>query len=69
MKHMDQHSIVTHAQYDFRKRRSCETQLQLTIQDLANIVDNMGQTYFILLDFSKAFDKVTHQCLLSKLDH
>ena len=49
------------------KRRSCETQLLLTIQDLASTIDVMGQTDVILLDFSKAFDKVPHLRLLSKI--
>ena len=48
--------------------RSCETQLILTIQDLAKDVHSKGQTNVILLDFSKAFDKVSHQRLLWKLD-
>ena len=67
MKHMDRHSILTDAQHGFRKRRSCETQLLLTIQDLASTIDVMGQTDVILLDFSKAFDKVQHLRLLSKI--
>ena len=59
-RHLEAHSILTDAQHGFRKRRSCETQLILTIQDLAKDVDNKGQTDVILLDFSKAFDKVSH---------
>ncbi|XP_072036973.1 uncharacterized protein [Amphiura filiformis] len=49
--------------------RSCETQLLLTIQDLAGALDNKGQVDVILLDFSKAFDKVPHQRLLHKLTY
>jgi hypothetical protein len=41
----------------------------LTIQDLAKGVDNRGQRDIILLDFSKAFDKVPHQRLLHKIHH
>ena len=67
MKHMDCHYILTDAQHGFWKRRSCETQLLLTIQDLASTIDVMGQTDVILLDFSKAFDKVQHLRLLSKI--
>ena len=67
MKHMDHHSILTDAQHGFGKRRSCETQLLRTIQDLASTIDVMGQTDVILLDFSKAFDKVPHLRLLSKI--
>ena len=67
-RHLEAHSILTDAQHGFRKRRSCETQLIITIQDLAKTVDDKGQTDVILLDFSKAFDKVPHHRLLHKLE-
>ena len=67
-RHLEAPSILTDAQHGFRKRRSCETQLIITIQDLANTDDNKGQTDVKLLDFSKAFDSVPHHCLLHKLD-
>jgi hypothetical protein len=40
------------------KKRSCESQLILTIQDLAAGLNSKSQIDAILLDFSKAFDKV-----------
>ena len=46
--------------------RSFETQLILTVDDLAGETDKGGQTDVILLDFSKAFDKVPHKRLLLK---
>ena len=52
----------------FRKKRSCETQLILTVEVLAGETDKGGQTDVILLDFSKAFDKVPYKRLLLKLD-
>ena len=69
MRHCDRHHILTDAQHGFRKRRSCETQLVITLQDLARTIDNRGQTDVILLDFSKAFDKVPHHRLLHKIYH
>ena len=65
----DKNNILTNAQFGFRKRRSCETQLLLTLQDLSSTVDCKGQIDVILLDFSKAFDKVPHQRLLHKLTY
>ena len=53
----------------FGKRCSCESQLILTIQDLAKNIDNRGQTDLILLDFSKAFDKVPHKRRLYKINY
>jgi hypothetical protein len=41
----------------------------LTIHDLAKALDSGDQIDGILLDFSKAFDKVPHNRLLMKLDH
>ena len=67
--HLDCNSILTNAQHGFRKRRSCETQLLLTLDDLAKGLDDKSQTDMILLDFSKAFDKVPHQRLLLKVSH
>jgi hypothetical protein len=69
MKHLEQNNILTDAQHGFRKHRSCETQLILTINDLAKNIDDNIQTDVILLDFSKAFDKVPHQRLLHKTRH
>ena len=62
-------NILTDAQHGFRKSRSCESQLIITLQDLAKTVDDKGQTDVVLLDFSKAFDKVPYKRLLHKLDH
>ena len=68
MDHLDGFRILSNAQHGFRKKRSCESQLILAIQDLAKGIDAREQHDVILLDFSKAFDKVPHQRLLYKLD-
>ena len=65
--HLHRNDIITVAQQGFRKRRSCETQLILKVEDLAGEIDKGGQAHIILLDFSKAFDKVTHKRLLLRL--
>ena len=61
MKFFEQHHILSDSQHGFRKNRSCETQLILTINDLANGLDNSQQIDGILLYFSKAFNKVPHR--------
>ena len=66
--HLEENKILTDVQHGFCKRRSCETQLTITVDDLAQILNNTsGQTDAILLDFSKAFDKVPHYRLCEKL--
>ena len=69
MSHVETHQILSDMQFGFRKRRSAELQLLQTIHDLSFNLNNRGQTDIILLDFSKAFDKVSHQLLLFKLEH
>ena len=68
MTHLE-NNILHDAQHGFCKRRSCESQLILTIQDLTYNIDSKGQTDVILLDISKAFDKVPHKRFLYKLHH
>ena len=67
MQHFD--NILTDAQHGFRQRRSCESQLILTVHDLAQGIEDQQQLDVILLDFSKAFDKVPHRRLLHKLNY
>ena len=69
MKHLDRNNILTDAQHGFRKRRSCESQLILTVKDLASSMDLKEQIDLILLYFSKAFDKVPHERLLYKMEY
>ena len=69
IKHLDLHNILSDNQHGFRKKQSCESQLILTIQDIVSGLEDGEQIDAILLDFSKALDKVPHQRLLLKLKH
>ena len=71
MDHLENLNILTDYQLNisFRKRRSCETQLIQTVDDLAKNLHDAGQIDAVLLDFSKAFDKVSHPHLAAKLYH
>ena len=69
MKFFESHNILSDKQHGFRKKRSCESQLILTIQDLAAGLNSKSQIDAILLDFSKAFDKAPHERLAAKLHH
>ena len=69
MKRLDTHQILTDQQHGFRKKRSCESQLILTVQDLASATRENEQIDAIYLNFSKAFDKISHQRLAIKLHH
>ena len=67
MGHLNLHNTLYSLQHGFRDKCSCETQLLALVQELASGVDSNKQTDMAILDFSKAFDKVSHSCLLYKL--
>ena len=69
MNFLESNNIPSDYQHGFLKKRSCETQLLVTAHDLAAGLDRHQQIDVILLDFSKAFDKVPHQRLATKLHH
>ena len=68
-KHVDKEKILTDCQHGFRARSSCETQLVTLVHDLTSAMDRETQTDMVILDFSKAFDRVPHKRLLRKLHH
>ena len=65
--HLERNNIFTARQHGFRRSYSCKTPLVTTIDDWAKPIDKTQQTDVMALDFSKAFDVVAHQRLLSKL--
>ena len=66
-RHFTDLNILYELQHRFRERRSCETQLIMLVDELSKNMQMGKQTDLILLDFSKAFDKVAHEKLLQKL--
>ena len=69
MSHADRHSILYPLQHGFRSKRSCETQLVEFVDDITINMSNGKQTDILIMDFSKAFDKVSHSLLVHKLHH
>ena len=77
MEHIIFHHIMEHLQNIYRTFTdqqhgfihgfSCQTQLVALVEDLLHNMDNRCQIDLIFLDFAKAFDRVAHQRLLSKL--
>ena len=66
-KHLAISDILFELQHGFREKRSCETQLALLVDGIDKNMLTEKQTDLILLDFSKACDKVAHAKLISKL--
>ena len=65
--HLDRNKLLFQNQHGFKSRVSCETQLIQFTQDLYDTLNQGGQADVIVMDFSKAFDKVDHQRLLLEL--
>ena len=54
-------------QYGFRPEYSCEFQIVTFCQDIVDSLDEGFRTATIIIDFSKAFDLVPHDRLLTKI--
>jgi len=54
-------------QHGFRPGYSCESQVVTVWQDIADLLDEGVRTDAIIIDFSKAFDIVPHDRLLTKI--
>ena len=66
--HLERNDLLSDIQHGFRTKRSCESQLITTCHDFISCLNCKEQTDAILLDFSKAFDKVDHHSLLAKIE-
>ena len=66
-KHLSKLNTFFELQHGFREKRSSESQLFMLVDDLFISVYKKKPTDLILLDFSKAFDNVSHEKLALKL--
>ena len=69
LKHSNENNILYNLQHGFRPKLSCETQLVEFVHDISKNMVSGTQTDVIVMDFSKAFDKVSHKKLSQKLHH
>jgi retron-type reverse transcriptase len=54
-------------QHGFRRGYSCESQIVTVCQDIADALNEGVRTGTIVIDFSKSFDLVPHDTLLTKI--
>lgn len=69
MNFVEQNNILCKEQHGFRKQRSCISQLIGLMDDITNCRDRGKQVDMVVMDFAKAFDKVSHSLLCYKLQH
>ena len=60
-------SQLHHLQFGFLKGKSTTSQLLRVLHDINKSLENRSQVDSVYLDFAKAFDKVSHNLLLVKL--
>jgi len=63
---LNKYNVIVDSQHGFRNNRSCLTNLEY-IEHVTNIIDKGDSADIVYLDFSKAFDKVSHEKLVRKL--
>ncbi|XP_071508879.1 uncharacterized protein [Diadema antillarum] len=66
-KHLASCNILSDAQHGFRRGLSTTTQLTSTLHDWSSTIQKRSQVDAVFLDFQKAFDRVPHQRLCTKL--
>ena len=66
-KHLDQHHLISIQQFGFRAGHSTSDALTYVSQSLTNCLNNREEARVVCLDISRAFDRVWHPGLLTKL--
>ena len=69
MDYCDHLNILCKEQHGFRNKHSCESQLLGFINEVSKDLEKGHQIDLLVMDISKAFDKVSHSLLLNKLRH
>ena len=64
---LTQNNLVTPQQHGFVRGRSCQTNILLCLEKWTERLDSGKSVYVAYFDYSKAFDKVSHRLLLTKL--
>ncbi|CAM4571371.1 unnamed protein product [Caretta caretta] len=67
LKHLEERKVIRNSQHGFIKSKSCLTNLIAFYDEITGSVDEGKAADVLFLDFSKAFDTVSHSILASEL--
>ena len=67
IKHLVDNNLLNPNQHGFSPGKSCATNLLETLDIITDAMESRFDVVLVLLDFAKAFDKVSHSLLLVKL--
>lgn len=67
LRHLHEHSVISQSQHGCWKGRPCKNSTLSYLNDWTSALDQNKPVHVIFVDFTLAFEKVSHKRLINKL--